>query len=322
MGCAVRKISLCVQRGDDQILELLWHWSLLDLAAAATDRRMKMSVWQQAVSRRSLTIAAAAAACVISLGLGANAALNNKLNQDQKTVSSIARTDSSRIALVIGNGRYPDANAPLAQPINDARALSSALRKDGFDVDVIENANKGEMQRAVERLKAKAQKGSVVMLFFGGYGVQADHQNYMIPVDAAIWKETDVKRDGVSIESVLADLKQNGASAKLVVLDASRRNPYERRFRTYSRGLSPINATGNTLVLSSATADKVADDSRGEHSVLVNELLSQLNNAAGDAENVFNRTRMSVSQNSGGAQVPTVSSSLVESVSFGQRAGS
>ena len=108
-----------------------------------------------------------------------------------------------------------------------------------------------------------------------------------------------------------------------MVLDASRRNPYERRFRTYSRGLSPINATGNTLVLSSATADKVADDSRGDHSVLVNELLSQLNNAAvGDAENIFNRTRMSVSQNSGGAQVPTVSSSLVESVRFGQRAGS
>jgi len=285
---------------------------------------MNMSIWQQAASRRSLTIAATAAACVISLGLGANAALNNKLNPDPKPVSSIAQyADSSRIALVIGNGRYPDANAPLVQPINDARALSAALRRDGFDVDLVEDGRKDEMRRAVERLKAKAQKGSVVMLFFGGYGVQADHQNYMIPVDAAIWKESDVKRDGVSIESVLADLKNVGVSAKMVVVDASRRNPYERRFRTYSRGLSPINANGNTLILSSATAEKVADDSKGEHSVLVTELLHQLNNAsAGDAENIFNRTRISVSQNSGGAQVPTVSSSLVEAVRFGQRAGS
>ena len=135
-----------------------------------------MSIWQQAASRRSLTIAATAAACVISLGLGANAALNNKLNPDPKPVSSIAQyADSSRIALVIGNGRYPDANAPLVQPINDARALSAALRRDGFDVDLVEDGRKDEMRRAVERLKAKAQKGSVVMLFFGGYGVQADH---------------------------------------------------------------------------------------------------------------------------------------------------
>ncbi len=276
------------------------------------------------ITRRPVTIAVALVG-LVSLAIGAHAALNKRALDVAKAIGtehSVAARGASRVALVIGNGHYPDAAGPLAQPINDARGLTAALRAQGFDVDVVEDATRDDMARAIGRMKAKIKKDTVVMLFFGGYGIQVGRESYMIPVDAAIWKETDVKRDGVSIESVLADLKQNGASAKLVVLDASRRNPYERRFRTYSRGLSPINATGNTLVLSSATADKVADDSRGEHSVLVNELLSQLNNAAGDAENVFNRTRMSVSQNSGGAQVPTVSSSLVESVSFGQRAGS
>ena len=102
----------------------------------------------------------------------------------------------------------------------------------------------------------------------------------MIPVDAAIWKESDVRRDGMSIESVLDAMKEQGACAKLVVIDASRRNPYERRFRAFSHGLAPINAPDNALILSSATPGKVADDSKGQHSVLMAELLNNINRAA------------------------------------------
>ncbi len=104
---------------------------------------------------------------------------------------------------MIGNGHYPDASAPLAQPINDARALTAALRRDGFDVDVVEDASRDDMVRAIGRLKSKIKPDSVVMLFFGGYGVQAGRESYMIPVDATIWKEVDVRREGISIESVL-----------------------------------------------------------------------------------------------------------------------
>ena len=140
---------------------------------------------------------------------------------------------SSRLALVIGNGHYPDASAPLTQSINDARALSSSLRKNGFDVDMVEDATKDDMVRAVNRLKSRIKRDTVVMLFFGGYGVQAGRESYMLPVDAVIWKESDVRRQGVSIEGVLDMMKEQGAKAKLVVVDASRRNPYERRFRSY-----------------------------------------------------------------------------------------
>src|SRR5204863_8903973 len=102
-----------------------------------------------------------------------------------------------------------------------------------------------------------------VMLFFGGYGVQVGRESYMIPVDAAIWKESDVRRQGVSIEAVLDVMKAQGARAKLVVVDASRRNPYERRFRAYSHGLAPISAPDNALILTSATSGRVAADSAG-----------------------------------------------------------
>jgi uncharacterized caspase-like protein len=271
------------------------------------------------ISRRSVTIAAALAG-VVSLAIGAHAALSLRALDAAKAIATeqagTAARPSSRIALVIGNGHYPDANAPLAQPINDARALTAALRRDGFDVDVVEDASKGDMSRAVERLKEKIRSDSVVMLFFGGYGVQVGRESYMIPVDAAIWKEADVRRDGLSIESVLDVMKERGARAKLVVIDASRRNPYERRFRAFSHGLAPINAPDNALILSSATPGKVADDSSGQYSVLTAELLTNLNAQAG-AEAAFNKTRVAISRASDGEQVPSVSSSLSEDIQFG-----
>jgi uncharacterized caspase-like protein len=282
-----------------------------------------MNVKQLDLSRRTIAVAAALIGTV-SLVIGAHAALNMRAIDAAKAVSTDQITgsigQSSRLALVIGNGHYPDASAPLTQSINDARALSSSLRKDGFDVDMVEDATRDDMVRAVNRLKSRIKRDSVVMLFFGGYGVQAGRESYMLPVDAAIWKESDVRRQGVSIDGVLEMMKEQGAKAKLVVVDASRRNPYERRFRSYSHGLAPISASDNALILSSASPGKVVDDGKGEHSVLVSEFLSNLN-AKGSAESVFNKTRLAISRASEGDQVPTVSSSLLEDVQFGEAGG-
>ena len=287
-----------------------------------------MNLRQLRVSRRSIGIAAALLGTV-SLAIGAHAAMSLRaldaakaavatgqvIESGQQATESVRK--GTRLALVIGNGHYPDADEPLAQPINDARALTHALRRDGFDVDVVEDASKDDMTRAIDRLKSKITPDSVVMLFFGGYGVQAGSESYMIPVDAAIWKESDVRRQGVSVEGVLDMMKAQGARAKLAVIDASRRNPYERRYRVFSHGLAPINAPDNALILSSATPGKVADDSAGQNSVLVGELLNHLSDEPAGAEAVFDKTRVAVSRVSDGAQVPSVSSSLLEDVRFG-----
>ncbi|MDF0523055.1 caspase family protein [Bradyrhizobium yuanmingense] len=282
-----------------------------------------MNVKQLDLSRRTIALAAALIGTV-SLVIGAHAALNMRAIDAAKAVSTDQITGSigqtSRLALVIGNGHYPDASAPLTQSINDARALSSSLRKNGFDVDMVEDATKDDMVRAVGRLKSRITRDSVVMLFFGGYGVQAGRESYMLPVDAVIWKENDVRRHGVSIDGVLDMMKEQGAKAKLVVVDASRRNPYERRFRSYSHGLAPISASDNALILTSASPGKVVDDGKGEHSVLVSEFLNNLSKP-GSAESVFNKTRLAISRASEGDQVPTVSSSLLEDVRFGEAGG-
>jgi uncharacterized caspase-like protein len=270
------------------------------------------------ISRRSIAVVVAAAG-VLSLAIGAHAALNMRALDAAKAKAVATDQDAgvprhpSRLALVIGNGHYPDANAPLTQPINDARALSAALRHDGFDVDMVEDATHDDMSRAVARLKSRINPGSVVMLFFGGYGVQAGRESYMLPIDSVIWKERDVRRDGISIESVLEAMKEKGARAKLVVIDASRRNPYERRFRSFSHGLAPFYAPDNALILSSAAPGQVVYDSKGEDSALVAELLNNLKSQTG-VEEAFKRTRAAVSRASEGEQIPSVSSSLAEDV--------
>ena len=278
-----------------------------------------MNIRQLRISRRSVAIAVAMVG-MVSLAIGAHAALNKRSLDAARAIAteqnSAAGKHATHVALVIGNGHYPDAAAPLTQPINDARGLTAALRNNGFDVDVVEDATRDDMARAVDRLKAKIRPDTVVMLFFGGYGVQVGRESFMIPVDAAIWKESDVRRDGLSVETVLNAMTEQGARTKLVVLDASRRNPYERRFRSYSHGLAPISAPENALILSSATPGKVADDSEGQNSVLVSELLNNLQAQAG-AQSAFNKTRIAIARASEGEQVPSVSSSLLEDVRIG-----
>lgn len=282
-----------------------------------------MRLTQLLLSRRAIAVAVALIGTV-SLAIGAHAALSlrslDAARAAAKVENPLVAHKAARLALVIGNGRYPDAGQPLVQPINDARALSAVLRRDGFDVDLVEDATHDDIARAVGRLKAKIGPDSVALLFFGGYGIQVRGDSYMIPVDAKIWREQDVRRQGVSIESVLQAMKDQGARARLAVIDASRRNPYERRFRAYSHGLAPIVAPDHALILSSAAADKVVDDSKGTDSVLVTELLSQLDAKAVGAETAFNRTSLAVARASDGEQVPAVSSSLPADVRLGTEA--
>ncbi|WP_456632435.1 caspase family protein [Bradyrhizobium sp. URHC0002] len=133
-----------------------------------------------------------------------------------------------------------------------AEGLTNALRKDGFLVDAVDNATRAEMTRAIDHLRARVHLNSIVLVYFEGYSVESDGQNYLIPVDAKIWSEEDVRRQGVSIDRLLSQLKTSGARVRLVAIGASRRNPYEQRFRTYSHGLAPIQTSENALILSSS----------------------------------------------------------------------
>jgi formylglycine-generating enzyme required for sulfatase activity len=238
-------------------------------------------------------------------------------------VSAQQRNDPPppRFALLIGNANYPDASAPLTLPAKNVRALADELRRHGFDVDARENLGKEDMQRAIDAFKQKIKAGSTALFFFSGYGLQVGRQSYIVPVNAQIWSEADIRRDGFSIESVLTDINSRGARVKLVILDASRRNPFERRFRGAAAGLAAIDAPEGTLIMSAAAPGKVINEAEGDNSTFIGELVKELRSPGLTADEIFSRTRIGVSRVSNGEQVPYVASSLVEDFYFVQPAG-
>jgi hypothetical protein len=227
-----------------------------------------------------------------------------------------AAITADRFALVIGNAKYPDADAPLKEPINDTRGIADELKRDGFTVEIGENLTGDGMRKAFERLYGHIKPGSVALIFFSGYGVQSNRQSFMIPVDAQIWTEADVRRDGFSLETVLGEINNRGAGVKIALIDASRRNPFERRFRSFSAGLAPVIAPNGTLVMYSAALSSVISDNGGDHSLFVQELLKEIRVPDLMAEETLNRTRLGVTRASRSEQVPWISSSLAEDFSF------
>ncbi|WP_442868268.1 caspase family protein [Bradyrhizobium sp. CCBAU 53415] len=224
-----------------------------------------------------------------------------------------APLDTSRLALVIGNSAYPDADSPLPIMTRDAEGLTNALREHGFLVDAVENATGSDMTHAIDHLRARVHSNSTVLVYFGGYGIQCDGHNYLIPVDAKIWSEEDIRLQGLSIDHLLSQLQTSGARVRLLVIEASRRNPYERRFRTYSHGLAPIQGGANALILSSAAPGVIVEDPDELHSRLMTALLTQMDSSKG-IEEVFNNTQNAVVTATQGQQTPVVSSTLTESV--------
>jgi len=233
------------------------------------------------------------------------------------SIASIApSTAADRFALVIGNAKYPDADAPLKEPINDARDIADELKRDGFTVDIGENLTGEAMRRAFDRLYGHMKPGTVALIFFSGFGIQSNRQSFMIPVDAQIWTEPDVRRDGFSLETVLGEINNRGAGVKIALVDASRRNPFERRFRSFSAGLAPVIAPNGTLVMYSAALSSVISDNGSDHSLFVQELLKEIRVPDLMAEETLNRTRVGVTRASRSEQVPWISSSLAEDFSF------
>jgi hypothetical protein len=176
------------------------------------------------------------------------------------------------------------------------------------------------MQRAIDGFYGKLRTGMTSLIFFSGYGIQANRQSYLIPVDADIFNESEVRPNGISLDAVLAEMNRRGAGVKIAIIDAARRfNPFENRFRRPSAGLAPPSSPRGTLVMYSATAGTPGDlvrPSGADRGLFVGELLKEIQAQGASAEEVFNRTRMGVSRASSGDQSPWMSSSLSQGISF------
>jgi hypothetical protein len=222
------------------------------------------------------------------------------------SVQSAANTDK-RVALVIGNGRYVR-GAALKNSTNDARDMASSLRGLGFDVIEKRDVTQKEMNRAIIEFGNKLTPDTVALFYFAGHGMQVRGKNYLLPVDAQIGNESTVRAETVDVDTVLDQL---GASPlNIVILDACRNNPFERKFRSTGGGLAQIDAPKGTLIAYATAPGHTAADGDGKNGLYTQELLKAMQQPGLTVEQVFKRVRSGVTRASNDQQTPWESSSL------------
>ncbi|GMV46157.1 MAG: hypothetical protein AMXMBFR66_15550 [Pseudomonadota bacterium] len=213
-----------------------------------------------------------------------------------------------RVALVIGNAGYR--STPLANPLNDARAMADALRRMGFDVISLENASLAQMNEGVRRFGDALQRG-VGLFYYAGHGVQVKGRNFLLPVDADIEREDEVPYKAFDVGQVLAKMEAAHNPLNIVILDACRNNPFVRASRSGgSGGLAQMDApTGSIVAFATAPGAEAADGAAG-NGLYTSQLLRFMTTPGLKVEDVFKRTRVAVKQASAGRQIPWESTSL------------
>jgi len=138
----------------------------------------------------------------------------------------VAQAD--RVALVIGNDAYKHASR-LDNAARDATAVAKMLREElGFDVIADSNVTTATFDTHLDAFQTKARRAKLVIVYYAGHGMEHDGQNYIIPVDTKLERSSQLKRQTVAVQSILAGLKDSGVAAKLVILDCCRDLPLGR----------------------------------------------------------------------------------------------
>ena len=222
-----------------------------------------------------------------------------------------------KLALLIGNGAYPD--APLQNPANDARAMAAALKRLGFDVIVKEDAGQKEMKQTIDQFGQALKDYDVGVFFYSGHGVQVNGQNYLIPVDADPKSVNDVEYDCVNAGRVLGKMEDAGNTTNIIILDACRNNPFERGWTRSAQGngLAFMNAPSGSLIAYATSPGNVAyDATEGVNSPYTAALLQHLETPNISILEMFQRVRGVVMKATDKQQIPWESTSLMGNFYF------
>jgi hypothetical protein len=223
-----------------------------------------------------------------------------------------------KYALVIGNAAYTKVS-PLRNTVNDAADVKAALGGLGFEVELLTNATLRQMTAAVDSFARKlgAAPKAYGFFYYSGHGVQAQGENFLIPVDADIRREADVAYDALHVQRALDYMQEAGNALNIVVLDACRDNPFSWA-RSGSRGLSVTRRQPPGSVIVYATSEgSTASDGSGRNGLFTTELLKHLKNRELEVNEIFRRTGADVSRASGNKQIPAIYSKFFETAWLG-----
>lgn len=221
-----------------------------------------------------------------------------------------------RVALVMGNSAYQNASK-LANPANDAEAMSAVFKRAGFDVvDIKRDLRANEMRRALRDFADKSRDSDIAIVYFAGHGIEIDGTNYLIPVDAVLERDIDAFDEAIQLDRLLTVIEP-AKQLRLVILDACRDNPFNKTMRrtigsrAIGRGLARVEpASPNTLIAFAAKAGSTATDGESKNSPFTAALVKYLPKPGLDIRKAFGFARDDVLKVTNNKQEPFIYGSL------------
>src|SRR5579863_2780733 len=225
-----------------------------------------------------------------------------------------------RIALVVGDGNYE--KAPLPTAANDAGLIAQTLQAAGFDVigarDLDADGLRNSFRDFMEKVQA-SPADTVAMIYLSGYVVQLAGENYFIPVDAKISRDTDIPIEGLRLSDYTRQLASLPLKASIVVLDAARQQPFIQGGNPIAGGLALVESSPNMLIAFNAAPGTIAPPESGNYGVYAQSLAEMIRTGGLQLPEVFDRLRLRVSESSKGAVVPWDDQKLSAPFSFFDR---
>ena len=233
--------------------------------------------------------------------------------------SAAAQAPEKRIALVVGNGAY--AKSPLATAANDAGLIAQTLQAAGFDVIGARDLDGDTLRKSFRDFINKAEAAgpdTVAMVYLAGYGLQLGGDNYFVPVNSTINRDTDVPIEALRTGDYIRQLASLPLKAGIVVLDAARQQPFVNG--QIASGLALVEADPHMLIAFNAAPGTVAPAEQGPYGVYAQSLAEMIRTGGLPLPEVFNRVRLRVNEASKGAQVPWDSQKVDAAFTFFERA--
>ena len=221
-----------------------------------------------------------------------------------------------RVALVIGNSSYQSVPS-LANPANDATAVTDMFKTAGFDVvESRRNLKNAELRRVLNNFYDSTRDADIAVVYYAGHGIEVDGSNYIVPVDAVLERDRDVLDETIPLDRLIQSIEP-ARQLRLVILDACRENPFAQNMkrsiatRGITRGLARVDPmTPNTLIAFAAKAGSTADDGNGKHSPFTTSILNHLTAPGLDLRKAFGIIRDEVMTATNNKQEPYVFGSL------------
>jgi uncharacterized caspase-like protein len=226
-----------------------------------------------------------------------------------------------RVAFVVGNGAYKNV-AQLPNPPVDAKAMAAVLRNVGFDVVEGTNLTRDAMTEKLLDFGKKAQGADVAIFFYAGHGIAIGGTNYLLPVDADIKSEMDVKLGAAINIDLTLDQTMNDAKVKLVFLDACRDNPFAAKIKSTATrsvsvqtGLAEMKSGEGTLIAFATGPWQTAlDGQEGNNSPFTRALIDHITKPGVEIQQAMTEVRAQVNEETNKGQLPWGHTNLIGAV--------